>query len=66
MLPGVSDLILVNEGKCHALELKTEEGKPTKAQTRFLEEMAANGWQTAIVHGLDAAIAKLESWELIR
>jgi hypothetical protein len=66
VLPGVSDLIMVNEGKCYALELKADEGKPTKAQLKFLEKMAENGWQTAITHGLDAAIAKLEAWELIR
>lgn len=66
ILPGVSDLILVYGGKNYALELKTEIGKPSPAQIRFLEGMAANGWQTAVTHGLDAAIAKLESWGLIR
>ena len=66
ILPGVADLILVYGGKTHALELKTKIGKPSPAQLRYLEGMAKNGWQTAITHGLDAAIAKLEWWELLR
>ena len=66
ILAGVSDLILVYGGKTHALELKTKIGKPSPSQLRFLEGMAENGWETAVTHGLDAAIAKLERWELIR
>lgn len=66
VLPGVSDLILVREGKCHALELKREDGKPTKAQERFLKEMAHNGWETGLAYGLDDAIELLQGWGLIK
>src|SRR5262245_55910923 len=66
ILPGVSDLILVYGGKTHALELKTEKGKASTAQVRFQQGMADNGWETAIVHGLDEAIAKIEEWGLVR
>src|SRR5258708_26659121 len=59
VLPGVADLILVNQGKCYALELKADEGRPTKAQIEFLERMAENGGQTAITAGLNGAIATL-------
>ncbi len=66
MLPGVSDLILVYQSRCYALELKTKKGRPTTAQTAFLEGMASNGWVTALTHGLDEAISKLEEWGLLR
>lgn len=66
VLPGVSDLIMVHDKKCYALELKREDGTATKAQRRFLDEMAANGWETGLAYGLDDAMTLLEGWGLVR
>lgn len=66
VLPGVSDLIMVHEGKNYALELKREGGQATKAQQKFLKEMAANGWQTGLAYGLDDALELIEGWGLVR
>ena len=64
--PGVSDLILLREGKAFALELKTERGRPTAAQTQFISEFRAAGGEASIVHGLNQALHTLEIWKLLR
>lgn len=66
VLPGVADLILLHEGRNHALELKTERGEPTKAQLKFIQNVCANGWKAAICRGLDPALDKLREWGLIQ
>ena len=38
--PGVSDLILLRDGRAFALELKTERGRPTAAQMQFIPNFA--------------------------
>jgi hypothetical protein len=62
---GVSDIIAVYGGKIFALELKTEDGRPTKAQIEFLSDIERAGAFTAMPRGLDAAIATLEAWGLL-
>jgi hypothetical protein len=64
--PGVSDVIAVHNGKIFALELKAEGGRPTVAQLEFLSDMERAGAFTAIPTGLDAALATLEAWGLLR
>jgi hypothetical protein len=63
---GVADLILVHSGKFFALELKAEGGRATEAQLAFLSEIDAAGAFTAMPEGLDAALATLESWGLLK
>lgn len=63
---GVSDLILVHASKIYALELKAEGGRASEAQLAFLSEIDAAGAFTAMPSGLDAALATLESWGLLR
>jgi|SRR5579872_2393307 hypothetical protein len=36
--PGVSDLILLHNGQAYALELKSDDGRPTAAQLQFISE----------------------------
>ena len=64
--PGVSDFILVHDGKFFALELKAEGGRATEAQMAFLSEIDRAGAFTAMPTGLDAALATLESWGLLK
>lgn len=63
---GVSDLILVHAGKIFALELKAPGGRATEAQMAFQSEIDRAGAFTAMPEGLDAAIATLEAWGLLR
>jgi hypothetical protein len=63
---GVSDLILVHTGRVFALELKAERGRASKEQLAFLSEIDAAGAHTAMPEGLNAALATLEAWGLIR
>ena len=64
--PGVADLILVHKGRIHALELKAPGGRASVAQMEFLSEIDAAGAYTAMPEGVDAALATLGAWGLIR
>jgi hypothetical protein len=64
--PGVSDLILVHGGKIYALELKAPGGRASAEQIQFCGDMERQGAFTALPVGLDAALATLESWGLLR
>lgn len=63
---GVADLILFHSGKSFALELKADNGRPTVEQLAFLAEIERAGAFTAMPRGLDAAIATLEAWGLLK
>jgi hypothetical protein len=63
---GVSDLILVHAGKIFALELKAPGGRASEAQMEFLSDIDRAGAYTAMPTGLDAALATLEAWGLLR
>ena len=58
---GVSDLILLHDGRAFALELKTERGRPTAAQMNFISEFRAAGGEASIATGLDQALHTLET-----
>ena len=64
--PGVSDLILLHDGRAFALELKTERGRPTASQMQFISEFRAAGGEASIASGLDQALRTLETWGLLR
>lgn len=63
---GVSDLILVHAGKIFALELKAPGGRASEAQMAFQSDIDRAGAFTAMPTGLDAALATLEAWGLIK
>lgn len=63
---GVSDVIAVYSGKIFALELKAPGGRASEAQMEFISDIDRAGAYTALVEGLDAALATLESWGLLR
>lgn len=63
---GVSDVICVHRGKIYAMELKAPGGRATEAQMKFLSDIDAAGAYTAMPASLDAALATLEAWGLLR
>lgn len=63
---GVSDLILVHKNKIYALELKSENGRPTEDQLKFLSDIQNAGAFACVCHGTDRALAVLEQWGLLR
>jgi hypothetical protein len=63
---GVADLIFVHRGRPFALELKTDDGRPTVAQMAFVSDFNAAGGSAVIVNGLDHALRTLETWGLLR
>lgn len=65
VVSGVPDVIAIKEGQVYALELKTENGRPTEQQFKVIEEMRDAGAMACIVYGLDRAIACLETWGLL-
>jgi|SRR6516162_1364306 hypothetical protein len=63
---GVPDLIACRGGRFYALELKTDTGKLSDAQEQVLAALREAGAEVAATYGLDAALAQLERWQLLR
>src|SRR5215467_5570077 len=63
---GVPDLCILYQGRFYGLELKAARGRATEAQTETLQELEAAGASVAVVRGIDAAIAQLAQWGLLR
>jgi hypothetical protein len=63
---GVSDLVFLHKGKFHALELKSDTGRPSKEQAAFIEDVIAAGGTACWANSLDAALAALLNWGLLR
>ena len=66
MLPGVADLVLVHEGRTYFLELKAAGGRLSDAQRDFSERALAAGALWTVAYSIDAALAALRGWGLIR
>jgi hypothetical protein len=65
-LPGVSDLLLMHDHESYALELKAPGEKPDDNQRAFLLAFWRAGGHAEYADNLDAAIATLEGWGLLR
>lgn len=63
---GVSDLFLVHNGRCFALELKSERGRLSKDQRAFLAAINSAGGHAREAHGIDEALQALTDWGVIR
>jgi hypothetical protein len=63
---GVPDLIACRGGRFYALELKTDTGKLSDAQEQVFAALREAGAEVAVTYGLDAALAQLERWQLLR
>ena len=74
-IPGVSDILAVRPSVCqcgapkvefYALELKAKGGRATEAQLAFIAGINAAGGYAAVAYDLDAALASLEAWKLLK
>jgi hypothetical protein len=63
---GVPDLLLLIEGRLHALELKCLHGCASVVQRKVMKELEAAGAVTAIGRGVDEAVGILDSWGVFR
>ena len=58
---GCPDLLFALNGVPHAIELKSKTGRLSDEQKTALEQMAANGWRTAVVRGYGQFVEVLET-----
>ena len=63
---GVPDVIAIKDGHAYALELKSLAGRLSPAQRDVLAALRAAGATVSVAYGLDAALAQLEAWALLR
>jgi VRR-NUC domain len=63
---GTPDLLIVANGRAHFLELKAPHGRVSEAQWVVHERLRRAGAEVAVAFGLDAALAQLEQWQLLR
>jgi hypothetical protein len=62
---GVPDVIAIHQGRCYAVELKTDVGRLTNVQAAALAALERAGALTAVCRGLDAALHRFEAWGLL-
>src|SRR5262249_48613887 len=63
---GTPDLICIGGGKTYGLEVKANGGRLSNAQRVAHYEMRAAGAEVAVAVGLNAALEKLEEWQVLR
>jgi hypothetical protein len=63
---GIPDIIVIYNGRCFALELKSKHGRLTDVQRVAHERLRAAGAHVATVYGIDAALVQLKRWHLLR
>jgi VRR-NUC domain len=63
---GIPDLLLARGGQLYGIELKAPKGRLSAVQKAMHAEMTAAGVSVATCVGLDAAIAQLETWALLK
>lgn len=67
VLPGVSDFLMLHNGKLFSLELKPEVGgRLSEEQMAFLAAVNSAGGYASAARGIDEALRVLQAWELIR
>ena len=66
LVPGVPDVVIIKDGHTYALELKADAGRLTEIQRETIEAMQAAGATCAVACGIDAALAQLAEWGLLR
>ena len=66
VVAGVPDMIAIHQGRVYAIELKTEDGRPTPRQLEAIAALEAAGACVCVAEGLDRALATLEAWGLLR
>ena len=64
-LAGASDLLLWHNGNSFALEIKAPGGRLSESQREFFARFNNAGGHTAVVEGVDRAVAVLSAWGLL-
>lgn len=57
---GTPDLLIIRDGRCYGLELKSETGKASEKQRETIAAMQNAGAVCTVTYGLNEAIAWLE------
>lgn len=63
---GAPDLFFFFSSRAYALELKTRKGRVSDVQKSAHHELSLAGIPVIVAHGLDAALAALTGWGLLR
>jgi hypothetical protein len=63
---SVPDTIWIRDGKVYGLEIKTDNGRPTKTQLETITAMEAAGTFCCIAYGIDRCLQVLEKWGLLK
>lgn len=66
VLAGFPDFAALYKNNFYAMELKSEDGRPTTSQLEVIARLNEQGAYTAIVYGLDPALRVLEAWGLLK
>jgi hypothetical protein len=63
---GFPDMGFIRDGRLYLLEVKTEDGKPTRDQAECMAACQAAGAVVAVEYGLDDCLHRLEAWEILK
>jgi hypothetical protein len=66
VVAGVPDIIIIHDGRCYGLELKSGRGRLTDVQRSAHVAMRQAGATVCTVWGLDEALAQLAERRLVR
>lgn len=66
MTAGVPDLLILKDGRLHALELKAPGGRLTPSQRGVIQRMIDCGAQAAVAFSIDEALVTLEFWGILK
>ncbi len=66
VVAGVPDIIAIKDGRTYGLELKAPGGRLSDNQLATHSAMLEAGVQVATADSLDAALALLEGWKILR
>ncbi len=66
MTAGVPDLLILKDGRLHALELKAPKGRLTPSQILVLDRMQYCGAEVSVAHSIDEALVTLEFWGILK
>lgn len=62
VVSGVSDLILISDGKLLALELKTGKNRMTENQKTFHDAILKNGFWVAVAYNVEQVDCVISDW----
>lgn len=63
--PGISDILGCHKGRMLAIEVKTERGRVSEVQERFLERINAEGGLAFVARSVDDVMEKLNDAKTI-